>query len=164
MVNHLETAHRGALGTPRARPTYFQRPERGGRTPQTPKPFTHVPDTYLKYPNLEYKYHPPVDPFVPQPFVRNVSWVQRRPCPYGATTLSDSHNSVTSGPRYYVPSTERHSIWPIRHAVRFPSEAVSKGTGLGLKLKQLFKEHPRQRRWEDSAAARASVKAFKQQH
>ena len=41
----------------------------GGTDPQTPKPFTHVPDTYLKYPNLEYNDHPHVALFVTQPVV-----------------------------------------------------------------------------------------------
>ena len=45
-------------------------------------------------------------------------------------SLTLSH-SVTNVPRYYVPSTVSDSRWPIRHAVRFPSGAVSKGTGLG---------------------------------
>ena len=124
----------GASPDPWSAAHVFSDTQTRGTDPQTPKPFTHVPDTYLKYPNLEYNYHPLVSPFVCQPFVHNMYCRQRRACPCGATTLSDSHNSVTSSPRYYVPSTERHSICPIRHAVRFPSEAVSKGTGLGLPL------------------------------
>ena len=60
----------GRLRDPRSAAHVFSEARTGGRTPQTPKPFTNVPDTYLKYPNLEYKYHPLVDLFGVKPFVQ----------------------------------------------------------------------------------------------
>ena len=59
---------------------------------------------------------------------RAAGWDYVRTAALLSHTLS---HSVTNVPKYYVPSTVSASRWPIRHAVRFPSGAVSKGTGLG---------------------------------
>ena len=58
--------------------------------PQTPKPFTHDLDTYLKFQNLEYDYHHPVSRFWTNPNVRYGPYSQQGPCPHGGITLSDS--------------------------------------------------------------------------
>ena len=105
LVNHLETALWGASETPGPRPTYFRRPGWGGRTPQTPKPSTHDPDTYLKFQNLEYDYHRPVSRPGTHSNVHHGPWVQPGSCPHGGTTFLRLQPLRPSGPRYYVPST-----------------------------------------------------------
>ena len=87
LVNHLETALRGASETPGPRPTCFQRPGWCWRTPQTPKPFTHDLDTYLKFQNLEYDYDRPVRPPGRHSNVPSGPCSQPGPCPHGGITF-----------------------------------------------------------------------------
>ena len=58
--------------------------------PQTPKPFTHDLDTYLKFQNLEYDYHHPVSRTGTHSNVPYRPCSQMGACPHGGITLSDS--------------------------------------------------------------------------